>query len=338
MARPRIFVSSTFYDLRHVRGEIERFIQGMGYDPVLNERGNIAYETKEALETYCYKEIEKVSMLVSIIGNRFGSTSRENENYSVSNMEIKTAIKQGKQVYIFVDKGVQSDYRTYLKNKGKDISYHHVDDIRIFQFLEEVYSLPSNNQVFGFESIAEVIAYLKEQWAGLLEIYLQSQGQEKINQVSDTIKSTAETLKELVELLRNERSGLQDVVHGREKALDAIIVQNHPVFNRLRTLTGAPYRIFFTSKEEMDVWLKARQWEPVVKEAWDSESDREYIRDGKSSSQTLLYVSEQLFDVDGRLRMMLPGEWDANFVRTKTLKADQPPPRSPRQPPDDIPF
>ncbi len=50
MARPRVFVSSTFYDLKFARTEIERFIREMGYEPVLNERGSIPYDSKEALE------------------------------------------------------------------------------------------------------------------------------------------------------------------------------------------------------------------------------------------------------------------------------------------------
>ena len=130
MAKPRVFISSTFYDLRHVRGEIERFIRDIGYEPVLNERGNIAYGVTEALESYCYKEIEKVSMVVCIIGNRFGSPSSGSNQYSISNLELKAAIKQGKQVYIFVESGVLSEYRTYLKNKTTDIVYHHVDDVQ----------------------------------------------------------------------------------------------------------------------------------------------------------------------------------------------------------------
>ncbi len=40
MARPRVFISSTFYDLKQVRSDLERFINDMGYDPVLHERGD----------------------------------------------------------------------------------------------------------------------------------------------------------------------------------------------------------------------------------------------------------------------------------------------------------
>jgi hypothetical protein len=41
MARPRVFISSTFYDLKQVRSALEIFIKNIGYDPVLHERGAV---------------------------------------------------------------------------------------------------------------------------------------------------------------------------------------------------------------------------------------------------------------------------------------------------------
>lgn len=43
MAKPRIFISSTFYDLKQIRTDLDNFIKGMGYDVVRNEQGNIPY-------------------------------------------------------------------------------------------------------------------------------------------------------------------------------------------------------------------------------------------------------------------------------------------------------
>jgi hypothetical protein len=318
MARPRVFISSTFYDLRQVRGELERFIRDMGYEPVLNERGHISYGSAEALEKYCYKEIEKTNILVSIIGNKFGSQSRDNERYSISNMELRTAISQGKQVYVFVDNGVLSEYRTYLKNKDRDIVYHHVDDVRIYNFLEEVHALPFNNQIHGFDSIPKVFSYLKEQWAGLFESYLQNQAQEKIFQLTDTIKSTADTLKDLVELLRNEQTALQTSMGVRETALDAIIIQNHPIFSRLKKLTNTSYRVFFTNLSEMKTWLKARNWSEIDEILWEKPDFIEFIQHIQGQG-FLLHISVTLFSEDGTLKMMLPGEWSDNLVRSKKL-------------------
>ena len=37
MAKPRIFISSTFYDLRQIRSEIDLFIETLGYEAIRNE-------------------------------------------------------------------------------------------------------------------------------------------------------------------------------------------------------------------------------------------------------------------------------------------------------------
>lgn len=39
MARPRIFVSSTHYDLKHLRSSLENFIESLGFDAILSEKG-----------------------------------------------------------------------------------------------------------------------------------------------------------------------------------------------------------------------------------------------------------------------------------------------------------
>ena len=116
MAHPRVFISSTYYDLKIVRADLERYIKDRGFDPVLNERGQIPYGNDEKLEEYCYKEIEHCDILVSIIGRRRGSSS-SHDPYSISQKELKTVIDLGRPVYIFVEKSVLAEHKTYEKNR-----------------------------------------------------------------------------------------------------------------------------------------------------------------------------------------------------------------------------
>lgn len=165
MAKPRVFVSSTYFDLKNVRADIERFIRDKGFDPILNERGNIPYGSEKKLEEYCYKEIEHSDILVSIIGGRFGSSS-QHDGYSISQMEFKTAIDLGRSVFVFIDKNVLVEYRTYEQNKDiQQIKYASVDDVKIFKFLEEIMALPFNNPIAPFETSGDITSYLQEQWA-----------------------------------------------------------------------------------------------------------------------------------------------------------------------------
>jgi len=173
MARPRVFISSTFFDLRQVRADLERFIKQMGYDPVLHERGRVAYGSDKKLEDYCYREIELCEIVVSIVGGRFGSGSQR-DPYSISQIELKTAIEHGKAVYIFVERSVHSEFGTYLKNKGvKGVVFNFVDNVKVYQFMEEIEALPKNNPIAPFETAQDITDFLKEQWAGLFQRHLQ---------------------------------------------------------------------------------------------------------------------------------------------------------------------
>ena len=134
MAKPRVFISSTFYDLKQVRADLGSFIRSLGYDVVRNEEGNIPYDANTNLEDACYKEINSIDILVAIIGGRFGTSSDNDKSYSISNTEIKTAIEHNKQVYIFIDRDVDSEYQTYLRNKDREIDYSFADDKRISCF------------------------------------------------------------------------------------------------------------------------------------------------------------------------------------------------------------
>jgi hypothetical protein len=80
MARPRIFVSSTYYDLRHIRSSLELFIESLGYDSILSEKGDIAYLHDTPLDESCYREAASSDMLILIIGGRYGSEKSGGEN------------------------------------------------------------------------------------------------------------------------------------------------------------------------------------------------------------------------------------------------------------------
>jgi hypothetical protein len=186
MAKPRIFVSSTYYDLKHIRNSIETFIIEMGYDPILFESGEIPFKSDLTLDESCYKEIQNSHMQVLIIGGKYGTpdsktpvktkTSKE-DMYSFYNSitknEYKTALDQGIPVYIFVEKQVLAEYDTYKNNRDNStINYAHVDSINIFKLLDEIYAQRTGNYIKGFEKSDDITIWLKDQWAGIFADYL----------------------------------------------------------------------------------------------------------------------------------------------------------------------
>lgn len=307
MAKPRVFISSTFYDLRQVRSDLERFIREVGYEPVQHERGQVPYGSQEKLESYCYKEIAQVDIVVNIIGGRFGSGSFE-ETYSISQMELKTALSLNKQSYIFVDGSVMAEYRMYLKNKGLEgIRYVAADDERIFRFIEEMQTLPRNNQIIEFRQAEEIAIHLREQWAGLFQRFLQEQEQLPDRRAADDLHEALKTVNQLVTFLTNERREQGGIINE-------ILLTSHPIFARLREITGTPYPVFFRTFEEMNALLKARKWRELDPEHWDSPSSAEWVRKDPSDNQSdLLKISLEIFE-DGKLRIYTMDEWNESWV------------------------
>jgi len=87
-----------------------------------------------------------------------------------------------------------NEYRTYVKNKHiKDMTYVAADNIRIYQFLEEIESLPLRQPIAPFQTSRDITDYLKEQWAGLFQRLLQESSKQTEVQAIQDIKTTANT-------------------------------------------------------------------------------------------------------------------------------------------------
>jgi hypothetical protein len=328
MAKPRIFLSSTFYDLRQIRLDLDRFIKDMGYEAVRNEQGNIPYGKDEKLEEYCYKEISSVDILVLIIGGKFGTSSTHGD-YSITQMEMKTALELDKQVFVFIEKGVYSEFRTYLANKAnQNIIYCYIDNPKIYEFIEQIEGLPKNNPIHAFESSEDIIHFLTEQWAGLFQRFLQEQRRIKEINLLQGLENTASTLNQLINYLSADRK-------GAEGAIRDILLSDHPAFEKIKLLLSIPYRVFFLSREELTVWLKARNYERVDRAKWSSKYEEEWASTKVKDKMSVLKINTVLFDGLGNLKPMKKDEWIDENIRLEVTESKSQPKD---EPVDDLPF
>jgi len=326
MAKPRIFISSTFYDLRQVRSDLDRFIKELGYEPVLNELGNIPYGKDDKLEEYCYKEISNIDILVSIVGGRYGSESQHN-NLSISQMEFRTALELNKQVYIFIDKNVNAEYQTYLLNKkNKETKYRFADNIKIYEFIEFLENLPNNNNIHSFETSLDIIQYLKDQWSGLFQRFLAEQPRIKEINLLKGIEGTSKTLNQLVSFLTEERK-------DRDSAIQDILLSNHPAMEEIRQLLNVNYRVYFISKDELTEWLSARGYKIIDLDfLFMDDNYLEYINtDIRQKKKLTLKVKREIFNEDGKLKVYTKSEWKDDFIELTTQDIEQ-------KNDDDLPF
>lgn len=228
MAKLRIFVSSTYYDLKHIRNYLESFIKDFGYEPVLFESGDIPFEHDKPLDESCYKEILNSQMQILIIGGRYGSeesktksqpkkkkTDKESNETadekhrrynSITKMEYETALSQNIPVFIFVEKNVLAEYDTYRNNRDNDsIQYAHVDSINVFRLIDDIYSQTVGNYIKGFEKFEDISNWLRDQWSGLFAEFLKKNKDrieiESISAKIDELSAVSNALKEYSEAL-----------------------------------------------------------------------------------------------------------------------------------------
>lgn len=225
MARVRVFVSSTCYDLDILRGELRPFIAGLGYEPVMSDYADVLYDPRSHTHDSCLKEVPGCDLVVLIIGSRFGGTavpsaltlidfekivdastknmiSESKERLSITQLEVLKAVEAGVPIYTFIDERVLHDHHVYEKNKNKSEIIDHIEfpSIQkketakyIFEFINFLTHRTANNSTFAFSRLEDIRAQLLSQWSQLfqrliLESRTQIQEERRYRDFSDRIE------------------------------------------------------------------------------------------------------------------------------------------------------
>lgn len=200
MPAPRVFVSSTCYDLGILRGQLRTFLLSLGFEPVMSDYTDILYDPRTHTHTSCLKEMPNCDIVLLVIGARFGgkgtpeaisqldfeallktsvdiSLLKKKENLSITQLEILKAVELGLPVFAFVDDRVMGDHHVYETNKASDI----IDKIKfpsiekpetakfIFEFINFLRLRLQGNAVFPFSKHDEIESILRRQWASLFQ-------------------------------------------------------------------------------------------------------------------------------------------------------------------------
>jgi Domain of unknown function (DUF4062) len=232
MAKPRIFVSSTYYDLKHLRSALTSFIESLGFEAIISERGSIPYAPDAPLDISCYREAKLADIMVIIVGGRYGSertprTAEADRTFfseydSITREEFRNAVEANVPIYVAIESGLYAEHRTYLKNAtSTDIKYAHVDSVNIFKMIDEIQNLPLNNPIFPFEHYHNLETWLRDQWSGLFrELLARVSNQKQIATISEEVaqlRQQNQTLKNyLEELVRKASPDESNNIIGRE--------------------------------------------------------------------------------------------------------------------------
>lgn len=196
MPAPRVFVSSTFYDLRYVRENLKYFIGTLGFQPVLSEDGNVFYDPNIHVHDAALAEVPSCQMFVLIIGGRSGSPYVSDPVASITNNEYREATKAKIPIFALVQRDVYEQYHVYRANivnenvDEKEITYPGVETYKVFDFIREVQGQSINNALVPFSNFQEMQNYLQQQWASMMHNYLTSESEAK--RVADMISAIGE--------------------------------------------------------------------------------------------------------------------------------------------------
>lgn len=214
MAVPRVFVSSTCYDLGQVRDNLISFIKSFYFEPVLSENGDVFYHPDLHTHESCINEVGSCELFILIIGGRFGGNYVYDKKKSIVNAEYVAARENNIPVFTFVKREVYEDHRLFQKNKHlKDVIDHIIFPSiekqeyakNIFQFIDEVRLSKVNNGLIYFEFARDIEEWLGKQWAGMFCDFLKKRKQQKeyevtknlLNQLTIATEKTEEIVKSL---------------------------------------------------------------------------------------------------------------------------------------------
>jgi Domain of unknown function (DUF4062) len=144
MGAPKVFVSSTCYDLAVIRTELRSFIEIYGFEPVMSEYSDFLFDYREHIHSSCLEEIPYCDMVILIIGGRYGAKSipqaldridieilkkkglskellMDKESLSITQLEFLQSIYHDIPIFPFVSSSVMNEYFTWNLNRENDI-------------------------------------------------------------------------------------------------------------------------------------------------------------------------------------------------------------------------
>lgn len=289
MAVPRVFISSTFYDLVQVRYNIGDFIRNLGYDPVMHERAGITYTQNTELENDCYNELSNCDIVVCIIGNNFGTKSQISE-LSITMEELKTAIKSNKKIYVFIAKDVYIENRTYEQNKDSgSFKSAYTDDLKIHEF---ILSLKKERKIVisSFETTDEITNTLKLQFAGLFQSFLQEKARVTNEKITLDLAETAENLKTLIgEMVEHN----QEFINHFDGSVFAVNMTMQYIRKKIGLNKAS---IYAKNLDALDEFLEFLGFKSVEVDDF-LEDERKYIKN-EFNKKSILTLKSCLFDED----------------------------------------
>lgn len=290
--KPRIFVSSTFYDLKYIREDLSNFIREHDFEPVMFEDGDIGYTPGKALDSSCYEALKNSDMVILVIGGQYGSAasgeiSYEFEEYiSVTRNEFKTAIDEGIPIYAFIDSKVYSEYTIYemnlraIEDREMDIKFSATKNINVFRFIKEIKNIGSI-VITEFIKVNQIKEFLGKQWADMFKRYLNSL---KTQEAGKKIESTIDEMKVLIGKMdiMLETVGKKILTEENNQEFDAVIKKQEIAFMAYRITSSFNFEEISEDDKECDRKKFISNFLKVLNESFGAGIWESYVKKGET--------------------------------------------------------
>lgn len=309
MAAPRVFISSTCYDLAEERDGLAEFCASFGFDTTLSERGDVFYHPDLHTHLSCIRETSNCHLFILIIGGRFGGKYKVDPSKSITNAEYAAAIQNGSPTFTFVKQEVLNDHNVWQKNKdqpfAKNIQFPSIDKQEhaedIFKFIDAVRLAPVNNGMFGFRVGREIHDMLRKQWSGMMFDYLQNRTITKqLSLTNDALGNLSVVSSKIEELVKNiyrnvDAAGANEAI----ETIDNVSLASEFLLSLAQLVDDQKF-IAQERFEEAAGVVPEKWWEFLTKFGWDKVK-LETADDGTEFRILLNVLDKPVQKLDGRL-------------------------------------
>ncbi|MDR0605058.1 MAG: DUF4062 domain-containing protein [Bacteroidales bacterium] len=195
-SKPKVFISSTIYDLRDLRSSLKYWLEEIGYEVLLSDHSDFPVNPNENSYQVCLETIDNCDYFILLIGDRVGGWYDKQQKISITQQEYRHANKKFEKdgsikIVSFVRKEIcdiredrkglekyLEDITSFSSYDKKDISNHSSKIIQdaefIFNFLQEVgkteamkqainngTTLPQGNWIYQFSNFRDIITALE---------------------------------------------------------------------------------------------------------------------------------------------------------------------------------
>ncbi len=153
-----IFISSTCYDLKDLRAEVERFLHDKGHSLLLSDRVNFPLPTGVHRHDVCIQNAGQCDLFVLVIDSRFGAPYYKDHHISITWAEFKEAVRTNKKIIAFVRQEIFNERQScrYNQKKGNSFEPFFADNIKTFDFIDEVQKHGDGIWMQPFENSVQV--------------------------------------------------------------------------------------------------------------------------------------------------------------------------------------